>query len=448
MSVPNTFVTFNEYVDRALAHITDAELRVLLFATRHIMGWQDKVSSRTSCLSLSMFEHGFEYTDRKTGEPRRFGGCGLGRPAISRALKSLEQLGFIERAGYLQDKGQMWRLGDDPDWDRLEQRTAERNLVNRKRTANASAARMGKGVVTSDVTPREETASTDDPDDGGSNVGRYDHSNVGRYHGSNVGRTLTNTSTNTSPNTNTNISNASNSPLADTPITSALSDGKNTVAAQDASHTEVSAAADSTDTTPVKEAVTVKGDTRKSKRKAPPESSAKAPPAAAAEPSPYYKPSADERNAMFEAVCAHVFGVTDRDSIREMARGDHSRAGKIVSWLLRQNDAFAPNGSGKKVVVGLISAPAQPQHVAQFAAGYKLKHRDASLPIDIVKFTDAWRAWASEKQRAQQGRQRQQAENAQRAADAAKPRATPEELAAIKAEMEQARRQLKEGSAT
>ena len=444
MSVPNTFVTFNEYVDRALAHITDAELRVLLFATRHIMGWQDKVSSRTSCLSLSMFEHGFEYTDRKTGDPRRFGGCGLGRPAISRALKSLEQLGFIERAGYLQDKGQMWRLGDDPDWDRLEQRTAERNVVNRKRTANASAARMSKVVVTSDVTPREETASTDDPDDGGSNVGRYDHSNVGRYHGSNVGRTLTNTSTNTSSNTSTKISNANHSPLTDTPITSALSDGKSTVAAQDASHTEVSAAANSTDHTPVKETVTPKGDTRKSKRK----ETAIVHPAAAAEPSPYYKPTQDERHAMFEAVCAQVFGVTDRDSIREMARGDHSRAGKLVSWLLRQNDAFSPNGSGKKVVVGLISAPANPQHVAQFAAAYKAKHRDASLPIDIVKFTDAWRAWASQQQRKQQAQQRQQAENAQRAADAAKPRATAEELAAIKAEMEQARRQLKEGSAT
>ena len=240
------------------------------------------------------------------------------------------------------------------------------------------------------------------------------------------------------------ISNASNSPLADTPITDALSDGKSTVAAQDASHQEVIAVADSTDTTPVQEAVTPKGSTRSSKRK----EKAIVHPDAAAEPSPYYKPTQDERHAMFEAVCAHVFGVTDRDSIREMARGDHSRAGKIVSWLLRQNDAFSPNGSGKKVVVGLISAPAQPQHVAQFAAAYKAKHRDASLPIDIVKFTDAWRAWASQQQRKQQAQQRQQAENAQRAADAAKPRATPEEVAALKAEFEQMRRTLKEGSAT
>lgn len=243
------------------------------------------------------------------------------------------------------------------------------------------------------------------------------------------------------------ISNASNSPLPEKPDTDTqlISDGKSTVAAQDASHEEVIALADSTDTTPVKEeTAAVKGSTRSSKRK----EKAIVHPDAAADPSPYYKPTQDERNAMFEAVCAHVFGVTDRDSIREMARGDHSRAGKIVSWLLRQNDAFSPNGSGKKVVVGLISAPANPQHVAQFAAAYKAKHRDASLPIDIVKFTDAWRAWASQQQRKQQAQQRQQAENAQRTADAAKPRATPEEVAALKAEFEQMRRTLKEGSAT
>lgn len=232
---------------------------------------------------------------------------------------------------------------------------------------------------------------------------------------------------------------------SDTPITSALSDGKSTVAAQDASHEEVIALADSTDSTPLQETVTPKGSARSSKRK---EKAIVHPDAAADEPSPYYKPTQDERHAMFEAVCAQVFGVTDKDSIREMARGDHSRAGKIVSWLLRQNDAFSPNGSGKKVVVGLISAPANPQHVAQFAAAYKAKHRDASLPIDIVKFTDAWRAWASQQQRKQQAQQRQQAENAQRTADAAKPRATPEELAALKAEFEQMRRTLKEGSAT
>lgn len=431
------FFTPNDYVDRAMEHLLPQEYVVLSFAARHILGWRDKINERAAPISLEMFEHGFSYTDRETGQPRRFGGCGLARPTISKCLQALETFGFLERAGYLQDKGQMWRLGQWPKWDLLEKRTAERDEANRKRTTKARAKR-GRNVAQS-----IEGENTDSV--GGRNVAHDDGSNVTHYDGRIVALTESNTSTNTSPNTNTNISNASNSPLTDTPITSALSDGKNTVAAQDASHKEVIAAADSTDSTPLQEAVTPKGSTRSSKRK---EKAIVHPDAAAAEPSPYYKPSADERNAMFEAVCAQVFGVTDRDSIREMARGDHSRAGKIVSWLLRQNDAFSPNGSGKKVVVGLISAPAQPQHVAQFAAAYKAKHRDASLPIDIVKFTDAWRAWASQQQRKQQAQQRQQAENAQRAADAVKPRATPEEVAALKAEFEQMRRTLKEGSAT
>jgi hypothetical protein len=429
------FFTPNDYVDRAMEHLLPQEYVVLSFAARHILGWRDKINERAAPISLEMFEHGFAYTDKETGQPRRFGGCGLARPTISKCLQALETFGFLERAGYLQDKGQMWRLGQWPKWDLLQKRTAERDEANRKRTTKARSKR-GRNVALS-----IEGENTDRV--GGRNVTHDDGSNVAHYDGRIVALTESNTSTN--PSTSTTFSDTEQTPSADTPITSQLiSDGKNTVAAQDTSHEEVIALADSTDTTPVKEAVAPKGSARSSKRK----EKAIVHREAAAEPSPYYKPTQDERHAMFEAVCAHVFGVTDKDSIREMARGDHSRAGKIVSWLLRQNDAFAPNGSGKKVVVGLISAPANPQHVAQFAAGYKLKHRDASLPIDIVKFTDAWRAWASEKQREAQRQQRQAQQAAARAADKTTSRATPEELAAIKAEMEQARRQLKEGSAT
>lgn len=165
---------------------------------------------------------------------------------------------------------------------------------------------------------------------------------------------------------------------------------------------------------------------------APPESSAKAPPA---EPSPACTPTREQRDAMFEAVCGHIFGVVGKDNIREMARSEHSRAGKIVSWLLRQNDSFAQNGSKKAArdVVGWISAPAQPEHVEKFAAQYKQKHRDASLPLDIMKFTDAWRAWASQVQRTHK-RQAEQAKVLAELADDTK-RATPEEVAAIKAEL-------------
>lgn len=161
----NTFQTFNVYVDRAMEHLTDAELRVLLYATRHIMGWQDKITSRTACMSLPMFERGFTVT-HDDGTQSTYGGCGLSRAVVSKTLNSLEALGFLERAGFEQDKGQRWRLAEQPDWATLEARSAKRDEANKKRTAKATASRKTRGsnvgrthldgVVTSDDTSTEE----------------------------------------------------------------------------------------------------------------------------------------------------------------------------------------------------------------------------------------------------------------------------------------------------
>lgn len=167
----------------------------------------------------------------------------------------------------------------------------------------------------------------------------------------------------------------------------------------------------------------------------PPESSAKAPPTDADAP-PANKPTASERNAMFEAVAAHVFGITSKDEIRLMPRHEASEAGAITSWLLRQNDRFKPNGAkgATPIEVGWISAPAQPEHVRRFGSYYQSRYPSMNLPTKIATFVRHWRAWASELQRDQQ-----RAIQAQH--NAAKPappevRATPEELAAIKAELD------------
>lgn len=144
---PNTFQTFNVYVDRAMEHLTDSELRVLLYATRHIMGWQEKTATRIGCLSLTMLERGF-IAEHEDGTTTVFGGCGLSRPVISKALGSLEAFGFLERKGYIQGKGQLWQLADDPKWEALEARTTERLKVNQKRTTKATQSRS---IVTSDV---------------------------------------------------------------------------------------------------------------------------------------------------------------------------------------------------------------------------------------------------------------------------------------------------------
>lgn len=139
---PNTFQTFNVYVDRAMQHVTDAELRVLIFATRHTMGWQDHVNDRMACLSITMFVEGFT-----TREGVTYGGCGLGRPAVSKALNSLEVVGLLERAGYIEQKGQQWRLGAEPNWVALEQRSRESATANLRRTQKASECLKERRIV-------------------------------------------------------------------------------------------------------------------------------------------------------------------------------------------------------------------------------------------------------------------------------------------------------------
>lgn len=138
---------------------------------------------------------------------------------------------------------------------------------------------------------------------------------------------------------------------------------------------------------------------------------------------------------MFEAVCAEILGITSREEIRLMPRHDASEAGAITSWLLKQNDRYKPNGakSVKPTEVGWISAPAHPDHVKLFATHYRNKHRDASMPTKIATFVRHWRAWASQVQRTH----KRQAEQAQALAELANDtkRATPEEVAAIKAEL-------------
>jgi len=70
--LPNTFQCFNLYIDRALEHLTDSELRILLYTTRHILGWQDKIKKKQGHIRLTMFER--SYTT-ETGN--HYGGCGL-----------------------------------------------------------------------------------------------------------------------------------------------------------------------------------------------------------------------------------------------------------------------------------------------------------------------------------------------------------------------------------
>jgi len=125
--LPNSFQYPNVYVDRAMAYLTEPELRVLMFTVRHIFGWQDRIDARTAKISLSMYEKGYV---SKNG--MAFGGCGLSRPSIVKALNSLVELGFLERFGSPTASGQNWRIPtSEPRWQILESRagTGKRRLL-------------------------------------------------------------------------------------------------------------------------------------------------------------------------------------------------------------------------------------------------------------------------------------------------------------------------------
>lgn len=175
--IPNSFQTPNLFIDRAMEHLTDSEFRVLMFATRHIYGWQDRVEKNLAYISLKMFEDGYT-----TKDGQQYYGCGLSRGAIIKAVQSLVDYGLLARDGKPTEKGQAYKIGEVIDWNRLEQRTAKRRDDYQKKTVKATETRQG---VTSDVpvTSHDTTKVTSDVTMQG-----------------NVARTESNTSSNTSSN--------------------------------------------------------------------------------------------------------------------------------------------------------------------------------------------------------------------------------------------------------
>ncbi len=64
---PNTFQTPNLLVDKLMPLLDDRELRVLIFATRHIYGWPETNAAGRECLSVSAFEKGQRGSGGKCG---------------------------------------------------------------------------------------------------------------------------------------------------------------------------------------------------------------------------------------------------------------------------------------------------------------------------------------------------------------------------------------------
>lgn len=105
-----------------------------------------------------------------------------------------------------------------------------------------------------------------------------------------------------------------------------------------------------------------------------------------------------ERNPVFDAVAQHVFEIDPAE-----ANGEGGRIGAIAAWLAGTSDGI--KRGKKKEVVGFISRPAAPEHVQKFATAWKVANPTASLPLDFIKFVDAWRKWATQQRAASEKRQ-------------------------------------------
>ncbi len=153
--IPNSFQVPNVYIDRLMPLLTDTEFRVLMFAVRHILGWQDTIGQRAARLSLSAFENGYRGSE----------GVGLGRAAIVKALEGLEHFGVLRRVGEPTRSGQMWELGEAIDWEGLKKRRSERQVKNRRRTQSAVSARAGAVRATN-----QRSGTSDVPESGTSDI--------------------------------------------------------------------------------------------------------------------------------------------------------------------------------------------------------------------------------------------------------------------------------------
>lgn len=100
-----------------------------------------------------------------------------------------------------------------------------------------------------------------------------------------------------------------------------------------------------------------------------------------------------EANPVFDAVAQHIFGIEPSE-----VNGNGGRIGPIAAWLAGTSDGI--RRGGKKEVVGFISRPAQPEHIKAFAVAWSGEHPGADMPLDFVKFVEAWRKWASQRKAA------------------------------------------------
>jgi hypothetical protein len=139
--VPNSFQTPNDYVDAFMPYLTGEEYKVLIYATRRILGFQ----KRQDRISLSQFTDGTRsIKDGRTLDS----GTGLGKETVKNCLDNLVKFGLMVKVADNDprtNEGTLWSLQwneDDVNWKELQNHLEKRSKVNAARMAKARSVRQ------------------------------------------------------------------------------------------------------------------------------------------------------------------------------------------------------------------------------------------------------------------------------------------------------------------
>ncbi len=121
--VPNEFFEIGPY-------LTEPELRIMLYAIRHTIGWIEKRESREAHISVRNFANGY------TLDGETYEGTHLTEVTIRKALIELVKVGLLERVGGITEIGQKWKLPQGCDAAALQKREDDRHAMDQKRTVN------------------------------------------------------------------------------------------------------------------------------------------------------------------------------------------------------------------------------------------------------------------------------------------------------------------------
>lgn|SRR5574342_60312 len=94
-NLQNSFQGPNEYIDHYCAHLTGAEFKILMVATRKICGFREHRKTMRDRISLRQFQRFTGIKDRTT---------------LIAGLKKLNKLGIIKPIGRANQHGQEWKL--------------------------------------------------------------------------------------------------------------------------------------------------------------------------------------------------------------------------------------------------------------------------------------------------------------------------------------------------